>query len=122
MACECAVNCKADVSAKQASYLALINSLNSSGVTSDLNQIYTYLLDDVNRLRNLYSRLEEIQATMSNEAAIPAQGYMSRSVQYGCLQELLKIKETLPAEAATLAEILGITLPADPEEAPEGGE
>lgn len=122
MACECAANCKADISAKQARYLTLINSLNTSGVASDLSQIYTYLLDDVNRLRGLYKRLEEIQAIMATEAAMPAQDYMPSSVQYGCLQELLKIKETLPAEAATLATILGITLPADPEEAPEGGE
>ena len=115
MACECAANCKADISAKQAVYLALINSLNGSGVTSDLNQMYTYILDDVNRLRNLYKRLEEIQAIMASESSIPSQGYMSDSVKYGCMQELLKIKESKPSEASTLAEILGITLPAEGE-------
>lgn len=121
MACECAANCKADISAKQAVYLALINSLNGSGVTSDLNQMYTYILDDVNRLRNLYKRLEEIQAIMASESSIPSQGYMSDSVKYGCMQELLKIKETLPEEAASLALILGISLPVASEDIPYGG-
>lgn len=111
MACECASNCKSDIAAKQAVYLALINSLNTSGVTSDLGQIYTYLLDDVNRLRALYRRLEEIQVAITTEASIPVQGYMSDSVKYGCTEELLKIRVTQPTEAATLATILGITLP-----------
>lgn len=121
MACECAANCKSDIAAKQAVYLGLINSLNTSGVTSDLSQIYTYLLDDVNRLRNLYKRLEELQVVIAAEEAIPAQGYMSESVRYGCLQELIRINETQPTEAATLAVILGITLPVVEEE-PAGGE
>ncbi len=113
MACECAATCKADITAKQAVYLGLINSLNTTGVTSDLGQIYTYLLDDVNRLRALYKRLEEVQASIMAEEAIPVQGYMASSVKYGCNEEVLKILVSNPTEAATLAAILGITLPVE---------
>lgn len=111
MACECAANCKADVTAKQARYLSLINSLNTSGVKSDISMIYTYILDDVNRLRNLGRRIDDFQAEMSEESSKPVENYMSSSVRYGCLNELVKINESDPVEAASLALILGISIP-----------
>ena len=111
MACECAANCKANVSAKQTGYLTLINSLASSGVTSDMSKMFTYLLDDVNRLRNIYKRLEEIQALITSEEALPVQGYISDSVRYGLLQELIAIKAVSESDYNTLSTILGIQAP-----------
>ena len=111
MACECAANCKSDVLAKQSRYLALINSLNASGVTADLSQIYTYILNDINRLRGIQSRMEEMQSIVMAESALPAEGYMPSSVEFGCLQELIKINAVSPTEYATLSAILGVSIP-----------
>lgn len=118
MACECAATCKADIAAKQVVYLNLINALNGASVTSDKSQIFTYIMDDINRLRSLYRRMEEVQALVAAEAAIPSTGYMSDSVQYGILQELIKIRDVSEADCTALAAILGITVP--PKEVVEG--
>jgi len=111
MACECAANCKADIAAKQVVYLNLINTLNEASVTSDKSQIFTYIMDDINRLRSISKRMEDMQASVSAEAAIPSTGYMSPSVQYGILQELIKIRAVSEADYTTLSAILGVSIP-----------
>jgi hypothetical protein len=111
MACECLINCKSDLAAKKTRYLALINSLSSLGLTSDMSKIYGYILDDVARLNHLGGRMEDLSNEVANETAVSAENYLPSSVEYGIRQELTAIKQSNPTEYETMSNLFGIVIP-----------
>ena len=120
MACECATNCKANLALKKSECLTLINSLNLSGATTTrMSEIYSLILDDVNRLQVLGRRIDEMQAQVAAEVAISAEDYISPSVAFGVTEILRILKTENPTDYATLSGIFNITIP-DPVEVSNG--
>lgn len=114
--CECATTCKTDLALKKTACLTLINNLNGAGCTNaKLPEIYSLILDDVNRLQTLAHRIDEMQSTMSAEQQISSTNYMHPSVTYGITEVLRYLKNSEVAQDnadyTTLSAITGIIIP-----------